>query len=111
MSENGRVGLRDPQETLIEVELDDRVFTVAAFTRSQQARLDAAEEALQAATTTDEAAGKIIDVIDVMMSPTNGQKKTAGAILRELWETDKLAISQLSQLLEDLQEKATDRPT
>lgn len=106
-----RVTLRDPEETKLEVELEGRVFAVAAMTRSRQAVVDDALAKLDGSTTTDEAAAAITGVIDAMVAPTGGQKKTAGAILLGLWEADKISISQLSQLLEDLQEAASERPT
>lgn len=106
-----RIGLRDPQEAAVEVELGDRVYKVATMTRTRQGQLDAAEALVEAAETADEVAVALIGVIGVVLEPVNGQRKGADVILKEMWEGDKLAISQLAQLSEDIQDAATGRPT
>ena len=106
-----RVTLRDPENDAVEVELDGRVFTVATMTRSRLKLVDAAEQELHAAATTDEVAAAIIKIIDTLVLPSGGQKKTAASVLTPLWEGDKLALPTLTQFLEDLQAASEERPT
>lgn len=106
-----RVTLRPPQEAAVELELGDRVFTVATMTRSRQKLIDDALKTLDAAETTDAAAAAMIGVIDVMTAPADGQKKGAGSVLLPMWEGDEISVSQLSALMEDMQQAVEARPT
>lgn len=106
-----RIVLATERETQIEVEIGDRVFDLTRMTRSKQMALDEAEKGLEAAQTTDEVVAMIGGILSVMLVPQNGQKKSAGDVVKDLWMADKVELDDLTRLLDGIREASEARPT
>lgn len=106
-----RITVPDYRWADVEVEIADRVFDMVPMTRSKQAAFDEAEKALEAASTTDEVVEAMSNIIGVATTPRDSQRKTAGAVLIELWKADKIEMSQITGLLEGIQAAIEAPPT
>lgn len=94
------------------VELLDHTFTIRRVTRSVQKKLEQVDKklrALDADADGDQVVAAMADGLDALLEP-NGQRKAAKTVLVELWKTDVLALDQINQLYESVQESATKRP-
>jgi hypothetical protein len=94
------------------VELFGHTFTVKRVTRSVQKGLEGVDKKLRAMND-DEDADKIVTLmaegLDALLAP-NGQGVPAKKVLVDAWKQDDLALDQINQLYEQVQESATKRP-
>jgi len=94
------------------IELLDHKFTIRRVTRSVQKQLETVDKNLRALADDadgDEVVKAMAEGLDALLEP-NGQKKAAKTVLLELWKTDVLALDQINELYESVQESATKRP-
>ena len=104
-----RISLGGPSATPIErteVELWDRLFLTAPFTRSTAQRVSELEARLTEATTDDDAIALFGELLDVVLEPAAGQRKTASAILLARWQADELELAQISAFVSQVQQRA-----
>lgn len=99
------------QHEPVEVDLWGRVFHTRPITRSVKKRVTEIQGQLIEATDADIEAGLYADMIEAFTVPTNGQKKTAGQLIRERWEQDKLSDEELADFADRLREEMTRPPT
>lgn len=94
------------------VELFDHRFTVKRVTRSVQKGLEGVDKKLRAMGDSDDA-DKIVALmaegLDALLAP-NGSGVPAKKVLTDAWKADDLALDQINQLYEQVQESATKRP-
>lgn len=94
------------------VELFEHRFTVRRVTRSVQKQLEATDKKLRALDDSIES-DRLITImaegLDVLLQP-NGDKVAAKKVLVDAWKADQLALDQINQLYESVQESATKRP-
>lgn len=112
MPERKRPTLGAPRtEGRPEVELFERVFVTQPGTKPRVKELDPILERINRATTTDDALAAICDGLDVVLAPVNGQRTTAGKLVRDNWDAGNLELADLSAFFEDVQELVSARPT
>lgn len=111
MSRRVTLGAETPKKGAdIEVELYDHLYTGRPITRSVQVALDGLDEKLDQATTGDAAVHVFAEMLDVLLTPANGKRKTAGKVILEQWEKDELSVGQIGRFFEQVQEAAAEGP-
>lgn len=98
----------------LEVDLWGNLYTLRATTRSQLTKFEEAQkraadlDADESLSQTEAHARALIDVTDIVLEPVGGCS-TAGELLTEQWEQDKLGIDWLIAFVETLKEEAQAR--
>lgn len=95
----------------VEIDMWGRVFHTRPVTRSVKKRLAELQGALLETTDPDEEAGLYADMVEAFTVPTGGQKKTAGQLIREAWDADRLSDEELADFATRLQDALTSPPT
>jgi hypothetical protein len=108
MAERLKFGTSEP--AVVEVEIDDRVFTVSRLVRSVQRRIDEIYDALDKTEDIDEIVGCYGDLLDAITKPTAGARKTLGTIVRAKWDADDLALDDLVAFSDAAVKQAAERP-
>lgn len=96
------------------IQIFEHTFTIRRVTRSVQKKIEVADRKLNEALQNPDADGDvvvaaIVDACDVLLEP-NGQKTLAKTVLLKAWKDETLAVDQLHQLYEGMQEAAARRP-
>lgn len=92
-----------------EVDLWGTLYEAKPATRTVAIRGKELVEQLTETEDQDEAVKLYGQILDLRLSPANGKRTKASAVIDRQWQGDKVTISQLDQLIEDLAE--ADRPT
>lgn len=93
-----------------EVGVFGRLFVTRRVSRSVNKKITDINERLSAAANDDEAFELVAEMMDALLAPTGGQKKTAGQVLREKWEADELFLDQIEEFSRQVQESAVQGP-
>lgn len=99
---------REPDD----IEIFDHKFFVRRVTRSVQKKLEATDQKLRQLgedADGDTVVSIIAEGLDVLLQP-NGQKTAAKTVLLKHWRADELALDQITDLYEAVQESAAKRP-
>lgn len=103
--ENGYV------HTPIEVELWGRVFNTVPRTRTVKKKVAEITDKLATTNDPDELAQIYGEMLDTITVPTDGKRKTAGAVLVEKWQSGTVSEEELEDFAERLREEMANPPT
>jgi hypothetical protein len=94
----------------VEVDLWDRTYVARAMTRALTLEVEQLERKVREARSSDAGVEALADLIDAVLEPTGGQRKSAKALIVEKWKANELSVQQLVDFSDQLQGRA-DPPT
>ena len=99
MSEAFVLDTRKPDPARKTIRINDYAYHVGGLTRNVAKRLVGIQERAAAIkdqgddVDPDELAGCLIEALDIRLQPENPGQKTAGDLLRELWDSEEYALT------------------